>query len=192
MPSINPKKLLLPTRGVLLCMLAVTNALLIRQNLQMRTELNKFKPDTLQVGQTVPSFSAQGLNGEPLSVNYGAGEPTRVLLFLSVNCKYCHEQFPMWREIIKRADRNHFVVLALVSKSENKDKLEEYLRSVDCAELPVVKLPDNVRNSYKLSGTPTTLVISSNGKVEQMWYGKWNSDVIAVASTTFGLSFSTP
>jgi thiol-disulfide isomerase/thioredoxin len=174
----------------LLPALAIGNALLIRQNLKMRAELNKLLPIVLKSGESVPPFIAQGLNGETFSINYSANEPARVFLFFSPDCSYCHDQFPLWQKIIKHADRKKFSVIGLVADSQNKDRVNQYLRSVDCTELPVALIPEQVRRSYKLSMTPTTLIVYGNGKVRQNWSGKWGGEEMASASDTFGLSFT--
>jgi hypothetical protein len=175
----------------MLVLLAVVNVLLIRQNLQMRGRLDQLKPKTLQPGDQVPSFSAQGLHGEMINVDY-AGETRRVLLYFSATCPYCQEQFPYWRELLQRVNGNHFQVLGLVSESEDKTKLDEFLHSIGCESLHVAFVPNDLLRSYKLSMTPTTLVVLKEGKVEKAWAGRWNSEALAAASSTFGFSFSQP
>ena len=183
------KELVLITPWAMLIVLAVVNALLIRQNFQMRDRLDQLKPKILQPGDKVESFSAQGLHGEPINMNY-MGETKRVLLYFTPACPYCQEQFPYWQEILRRANGNHFQVLGIVSESEDKSKVDEYLRSVGCESMRVAFVPNSLLKSYKLSMTPTTLVIANEGKVENAWAGKWNSDSLAAASSTFGFSFS--
>jgi hypothetical protein len=92
------KKLVSIAPWAMLIVLAAVNALLIRQNLQMRARLDQLKPKTLQPGDKVESFSAQGLHGESINMNY-MGETKRVLLYFTPACPYCQEQFPYWQEI---------------------------------------------------------------------------------------------
>jgi peroxiredoxin len=187
----------LPTVGVwfMLLALAVANGLLIRQNLQLRTALNRYEPEALQPGDKLPSFSAKGLRDEPLQVNYNGRGPKRVLLYFTPPCPYCRQQFAYWREILDRTDRNRFEVIGLVADSEDKSKIEEYLRSVGCANdsstaLPVALIPEDVRRRYKLTATPITLVITNDGTVEEAWSGRWNAPALARANSIFGLDFS--
>lgn len=81
-------------------------------------------------------------------------------------------------------------MLGVVSESEDKTKLDEYLRSVGCEAMRVAFLPKKILNSYNLSMTPTTLIVANEGKVEKAWVGKWNSETAATASSFFGFSFS--
>lgn len=123
-----------PTVAVwlLLLALATANALLIRQNYQLRAALSRYEPETLWAGERLPSFSAKGLRGEPLEIHYAAKGPKRVLLYFTPSCPYCRGQFAYWREILQRAGSDHFEVIGLVAESEDKGRVEEYLRTVGC------------------------------------------------------------
>jgi hypothetical protein len=89
-----------------------------------------------------------------------------------------------------KADGNQFQVLGVIAESEDKTKIAEYLHSVGCESMRVALLPNEILRNFKLSMTPTTLVIASEGRVEKVWAGKWNSDIAAEARSTFGFSFS--
>ena len=88
--------------------LAVSNGLLLRQNLQLRNLLKKFEPDQLKAGDKLEPFSASGLNGEPIAIDFASGGPRRVLMFLSPNCPYCREQFSYWKKLIDTAPAKGF------------------------------------------------------------------------------------
>ena len=169
--------------------LAVLNILLVRQNLQMRSQLEKAQPKVLKPGDRVQSFSALGLQGEPININYTGEETKRVLLYFTPACPYCQEQFPYWKEILSRVNRNKFQVLGIVSESEDRTKVGEYLRSVGCESMRIAFVSGSVINNYKLSMSPTTVVIENNGSVEKTWIGKWDSDIAAEASSVLGFSF---
>ena len=173
-----------------LALLAIINALLIKQNLQMRAQLEKLRPQVLRVGDRVQPFSAQGLRGDIIVVNYTGKEVNRILLYFSPSCPYCLEQFAHWKEILDRINRNNFQVIGLVSESEDRAKVDEYLRSVGCESMRVAFIPDGVLNSYNLSMTPMTIVIANDGRVEKVWTGKWDSEALVAASSIFGFSFS--
>jgi peroxiredoxin len=171
--------------------LAASNVLLFKQNLQMRAELDKFNP-YLQKGDKVPGFSARGLHGESIQVSYTGAEKERVLLFLSPDCRYSREQFAYWQEILGRADRSRFEILGLVRDSEDKEKTINYIQSINLPNRPEQRLQiavasQSVLDGYKLSATPTTLVVSSKGEVENLWVGKWDSKIAADASAYFGV-----
>lgn len=170
----------------MLPLLAMSNALLLWQNKQLRAELERCKPNVLQKGDKVEAFSAMGLHNQIINVNYTGKEPTRVLLFFTASCPYCSEQFPYWKELLNKVNGNHFQIIGVVSESEDRAKLEEYLKSFGCDFLPVAILPKGVSKSYKLSITPTTLVIDNEATIQQVWIGKWNAADLAAAGSILG------
>ena len=194
-PTVMWKKLPTIIFWVMLVALAVANALLIRQNLQMRAALSKYEPPVLQPGEQVQPFSAPSLSGENIQVNYTGNGPNRVLMFFTPDCSYCREQFAYWREVLVHADINRFEVLGVATESEDKAKLDEYLRSVGCSPdsqkpLRTALIPNSLRRSYKLSSTPITLVVANDGSVENVWHGRWDSESLAAAASIFGMDFS--
>lgn len=179
--------------SVMLLSLAVSNVLLLRQNLQMRAALSEPTTDILRPGDRVPSFSAAGLHDARVEVNYTGAAPKRVLLYFTPGCRFCRQQFPYWRELITHADRNRFEVLGVAADTEDRAKLEDYLRSFGCGgdsqtPLRVALVSGAVRRAYKLSVTPITLLITNDGTVEKTWDGRWDTNALAEANSFFGLN----
>jgi peroxiredoxin len=175
---------------VMVAVISIINVLLIMQNFQMRAQLDKYKPNILQAGDKVRPFITRGLRGEFFTVDYTGTEPKRILFFFTPSCPYCQEQFAYWQEILNRVDQNQYQVLGVAAESEDETKLTEFLRSVNCESMNVALLPNSLLNAYKLSVTPTTLVIENNGKVEKVWAGSWKDDRVDDAGSYFGLQFS--
>lgn len=171
--------------------LAVSNSLLLRQNLQLRNLLKKFEPDQLKPGDKLEPFSASGLNGETVAIDFANGGPRRVLLFLSPNCPYCREQFTYWKKLIDMAPARGFQVVAVAMNSEDRANLAAYLNSMGCPSgsntFNVALIPEEVRQKYKFSITPTTLVISSDGKADAIWTGLLKPSDVEAASTILSL-----
>ena len=171
-------------------MLAVSNSLLLRQNLQLRNLLKKFEPDQLKPGDKLEPFSASGLNGETVVIDFLSGGPRRVLLFLSPTCPYCREQFSYWKKLIDIAPAKGFQVVAVAMNSENRANLAAYLNSMGCPTgsktFSVALIPEEVRQKYKFSITPTTLVISSDGKADAIWTGLLKPSDVEAASAMLG------
>jgi peroxiredoxin len=171
--------------------LSISNSLLLRQNLQLRNLLKKFEPDQLKAGDKLESFSALGLHGENIAIDFAGGAPRRVLLFLSPNCPYCREQFGYWKRIIDMAPVKGFEVVAVAMNSEDRSNLAAYLNSMGCPTesktFSVALIPEEVRQKYKLSITPTTLVVSSDGKADAVWNGVLKPSDVEAASAILGL-----
>jgi len=171
--------------------LAISNGLLLRQNLQLRNLLKKFEPDRLKPGDRLESFSAVDLNGETVAIDFVSGGPRRVLMFLSPNCPYCREQFSYWKKVIDLAPAKGFQVVAVAMNSEDRSKLAAYLISMGCPtgskSFSVALIPEEVRLRYKLSITPTTLVISGNGEADAVWNGLLKPSEVEATSAILGL-----
>ncbi len=165
--------------GILVVGLAIVNVLLIRQNAQMRNELSKQQPQKLEKGDVFQNFVAKDSNGNQININFSENSPKRFLLYFTPSCPYCKHQFPEWKELISQAKDKNIEVLGVMSENEDKKAIENYLNSFDCGidsstPLQVLFVPDETLRNYKLSLTPTTLLLSGNGIVEQSWIGKWN------------------
>jgi peroxiredoxin len=171
--------------------LAISNSLLLRQNLQLRSVLKKFEPDQLKPGDKLEPFNASGLNGESVAIDFASGGPRRVLMFLSPDCPYCREQFSYWKKLIDIAPAKGFQVVAVAMSSEDRSKLAAYLNAMGCPDgskaFSVALIPEEVRQKYKLSTTPTTVVISSDGKADAVWTGLLKPADVDAASAILGL-----
>lgn len=113
-----------------------------------------------------------------MRIDYSGEVPRRVSLFFTPSRPHCRAQFTYRREVLAKVDGNRFEVCGLASDSEDKNKVEEYLRSVGCgAESPtplnVAFASGDTLRSYKLTSTPTTLVVGNDGTVERSWSGRW-------------------
>jgi peroxiredoxin len=177
--------------------LAAANVLLIRQNFQLRAALSRYEPEAVQPGDKLPSFSAKGAADEPLYIAYDGRGPRRVFFYFTPTCPYCRQQFAHWQEVLSKADRERFEVWGLVSNAEDRGRMDEYLRSVGCGTdsatpLRVAYVAGDILRSYKLTSTPTTLVVANDGTVERSWLGKWNAQTVSNASVALGLNLQTP
>lgn len=188
----NGRKLFSLAPWVAVVVMAVLNVLLLRQNLQMRRMIDASKPAQLNVGEKVPPIIGRDLNGQPVSVTYTGIEGTRVLLYFTPSCGYCSEQFPYWRQVIKNAEPSKLEVIGILADTEDRSGVADYLRSVDCQDLPVILVPKSLFKDYKLVSTPTTLVIGSDGRVRRAWLGEWNPSMLAAAVAEFGFPISGP
>ena len=84
-----------------------------------------------------------------------------------------------------------FQVVAVAMNSEDRSKLAAYLNSMGCPTasktFSVALIPEEVRQKYKFSITPTTLIISSDGKADAVWNGVLKPPDVEAASEMLGL-----
>jgi peroxiredoxin len=178
---------------VLLGVMGVANILLVRQNLQLRRSIEGTRPERLAVGDKVPSFTAVGLSGESINVAYNSQEQDKLLFFFTPSCPFSRQQFPGWLDLVKRTDKRKVEVIGLAADAEDTVKLREYLHEVSSTHPPGITFPTaivskEVRRKYKLSETPLTLLIASDGTVKEVWAGKWDSKVLATVTKVIGVT----
>lgn len=162
--------------GIIILLLLV-NVLLLRQNSAMRSELERYQPPKLEVGDKVFGFAAKTLNDETVHLDFSKNANRRFFLYFTPTCQYCKQQFPKWKEIISQAKDKNIEVFGVVSETESKEAIEKYLESLDCGEnsktpLPILFVSNEILRNYKLNLTPTTILVSPDGIVEQSWIGK--------------------
>jgi peroxiredoxin len=191
------RKFFAVTPWVLIFVLAAVNTLLIKQNLETRAQLEvlqeKLNPASwsLHPGDMAQPFSASELNGEPYNVEYQKDARTRVFFFFNPHCPYCAQQIPYWRDVLNNIDANRFEVIGLTGDREDRQEVLNYVKEsgfLTAREpLRVVFISDNVLRSYKLASTPTTLLVSGDGRVENIWVGRWDTEIAASAGSALNV-----
>lgn len=167
----------------LILSLSIANILLITQNLRLRKQLNaagriEASASSLKRGETVTPFAGTDLNGQPYQVQYGKDGRKQLLLFFSPSCPYCVQQGPIWCDVLNRIDASRFNVVGIVGNREDKQEVSRHADLLGYFKtriaLPVVSVSDETLARYKLTATPTTLLIDGTGRVEYAWVGKWD------------------
>jgi peroxiredoxin len=168
----------------LILVLCVVNLLLIKQNLDLRKQLAAggrtidVTTNFLQPGDLVAPVTATDLDGRPYQLDYKKDGRQRLLLFFSPNCPYCREQSPLWRDLLDKVDSKRFTVIGVVNDREDKRLVSAHADGAGYFKtktpLPLVFFDSESLGSYKLSATPTTLLINDDGTVAHAWVGKWD------------------
>lgn len=90
-----------------------------------------------------------------------------LMLVLQKDCRFCTESAPFYRTLVSTAPAKAIKLLAVLPQEESVAR--EYLESMD------VQI-DDVRqlslSSLHVRGTPTLILVDSNGKVIKSWVGK--------------------
>ena len=104
-------------------------------------------------------------------VDWNTSKRTLVMA-LSTTCHFCTESAPFYQRLAQERDRNLNLRLIAVFPQKSQESLE-YLKGL------AVKV-DDVRQSelasLGVSGTPTLILLNSQGIVEDTWRGKLNED----------------
>jgi peroxiredoxin len=164
--------------------MGLINVLLIKQNLDLRRQLAaggrtlELTTNVLKPGDVVAAVTATDLNGRPYRLEYSQDRRHHLLLFFSPNCPYCEQQSPLWRDLLDTVDKNRFTVLGVVSITEDRRLVSAHAEGAGYFKtktpLPIVFFDNESLGRYKLTATPTTLLIDENGKVEHAWVGRWD------------------
>lgn len=178
---------------ILLGAMGVANLLLVGQNLRLRRSIEASRPERLAAGDKVPPFTAVGLDGEKIKVDYTSQGRDKLIFFFTPSCPYSRQQFPGWLDLAKRIDKKSIEVLGLASDAEDMVKLREYLSDMSLSHPPGVNfttaiITKDVRLKYKLSETPLTLHIANDGTVKEIWAGRLNSKLLT--SMTMAIGFT--
>lgn len=166
----------------LILVLCVVNLLLLKQNLDLRKRLAAggriidLTTNFLQPGDVVTPVTATDLEGHPYQLDYKKDGRQRLLLYFSPSCPYCRLQSPLWRDLLDKVDSQRFTVIGVVSDREDKQLVSAHADGAGYFKtktpLPLVFFDSESLGSYKLTATPTTLLINEDGRVEHAWVGK--------------------
>lgn len=124
----------------------------------------------LAAGASVPSVSAKTLDGETAIIPSG-GKPLVIFVFDPRCVADCLADRAMVLQLAKHgAERYRFVGIATSDTG-----LSEYL-SKNPMPFPVYRNPSVVTTlSYRMSGSPKTIVVSTEGKIERSWDGSFRN-----------------
>lgn len=171
--------------GGIIFALCVVNILLVKQNFGLRGQLaaltqNKVDAaaNSLKRGDVVPPVSGLDLAGRPYQLDYKEDKRRQMLLFISPSCAYCVQQALLWRDLLDTVDTTRVNVVGVVGDREDSRAVTAHAEELGYFKtkvaLPILIFDQESLTRYKLTATPTTLLISANGTVEHAWVGKWD------------------
>lgn len=167
----------------LIIALGILNILLLIQNLNLRRQLSsdgriEASASSLKPGELVIPITGTDLNGKPYQLQYVKDGRKQLLMFFSPSCPYCVQQAPIWRDVLNNIDSNRFNVVGIIGDRENKQEVTQHAEDLGYFKtkltLPVVSVSNEILTRYKLTATPTTLLIDDSGRVLHTWVGKWD------------------
>ncbi|MFY9622455.1 MAG: redoxin domain-containing protein [Pyrinomonadaceae bacterium] len=170
---------------ILIVGLVVTNALLIKQNRDLKAFIARDQPEILKPGQKLTSLAAKSLSDQRQVVDYGS-RPKTVLFVFSPQCTACERTVPHWRKIIEASVRNQYQVFG-VSLGDAVGS-SSFLASNGLKLETLIDIDAETRAAYKLSLSPLTIVIDNTGKVEKVWPGAFNRQSKQEVEEYFGIS----
>ncbi|HEV2828129.1 MAG TPA: hypothetical protein VGW76_11055 [Pyrinomonadaceae bacterium] len=102
------------------------------------------------------------------TIDYGHSKQT-LLIALNTNCSYCSESLPFYRKLVLANglsnDSLHIVAVF-------PNKAEEVARYAKENDLLLDTITDLELSRFKISGTPTMILVNDSGEVNDFWIGK--------------------
>jgi peroxiredoxin len=124
---------------------------------------------TLKQDDIVPSFSAQDVDGNNISLRYGPTQPHTLLLWFSPTCSACEENLYFWNDLYRdyNSDQVRFLGMCPGDSAQARTMMADYdLR------FPIVCLNDaSLVEKYKGNVLPQTVFISPEGAIRGVWPG---------------------
>lgn len=141
----------------------LTLALVRRLNASAAVDESPF--GGLKVGEQVPDFISETLDGEVVSKSKFAKKSV-VLLFISTECGPCRDILPSYEAISVQAKKSgvEFVIVSL----DDVKKTGRLIKELNIG-LPVLVAPrerNPFMKDYKISGTPSYYLIDKEGRLQ--------------------------
>lgn len=124
---------------------------------------------TLSKEEIVPSFAAQDINGNDVSVRYSPTEPHTMLFWFGPNCSSCQDNLAFWKHVYDKCNSERLRFLGMFVG--NPDEAREFV-SERGLEFPVIYANHpHIVESYKGNVLPQTILIDPEGAVRGTWPG---------------------
>jgi peroxiredoxin len=178
-------KLLLP---FLLAASVTANVFLGRQVVMQHQRLAAIdaRPG-IEIGQNVPALRLTSTRGETVTVDFGSVEVPTVLYILSQTCRWCDRNLASIQTLATNAGSRFRFVGVDVSRKEPKE-LAEYLRAKPLPFDVLAGLSDHQASQLRLRSTPTTIVVTPDGRVFKVWEGAYGGAAKRALEEYFGVS----
>ena len=130
------------------------------------------RPDTLSVGSRVPSFRAtDARTGSPVNISFRVDNRQFLFYAMSPACKWCEVNEASINALAMQTVKN----ITVVGLSITSDNISDYLLRTKYPFPVYTGLSDAVWRSYGITATPTSILTSSDGRVERIWEGAYVS-----------------
>lgn len=153
--------------SVIECVLAFSVTLNIVQGRQLA--IARDLPDERAiVGSRVAPLRGFDTQGAPMTVRYDSGNRPTILYYFNPECGWCKKNEVSVAALRRQtADRYRFIAVTATAAESvaERDALAELS--------PMWRANADQLRAYRLSGTPHTLVVSTDGLVLQSWPGAY-------------------
>jgi peroxiredoxin len=129
-----------------------------------------------QPGDVAPDFTLTTLDGETVSLSDYQGQPI-VLNFWASWCNACREEFPLFREQLRK-HAGEFVMLGVDNRDIEADA-RDFVRRQHADWPMAVDSSGDVYRAYGAQALPQTFFIRRDGTVSQRYYAEIDASEFA-------------
>jgi len=127
----------------------------------------------LKVNTSVPPIVAHDINGGNATVAYADSTLPTVLYVFTPQCRWCKKNIPNLKVLENSSGKTY----RLVGLSLTNTGLKQYVND-EHLQFPIYSDLDSATLAvYHLGGTPTTIVVSPQGKVKGVWSGAYQQGI---------------
>src|SRR5512143_444618 len=110
-----------------------------------------------------PDFSLKSFDGREITLSQLKGKVV-LLDFWATWCGPCKESIPHLIQLYKDYRENGFELVGMNVEKGDPETVRRFVTSMDIP-YPVVSAPQEVVNSYRVTGIPATFLIDKEGKI---------------------------
>ena len=177
-PSVQSDKRRIYTTSLVILLLSSKgiNVLLTRRISDLRAAIRMLKQEisaaaSLQKGKLFPSIQAQDVGGKPVSFDpLGDNKPT-ILYVFSPQCDWCTRNLDNIKALAEGTSEKY----KLMGLSTSINGLKDYVVEHGLG-FPVYAMQPSDRSRLR-TGTPRTLIMSTDGKIIENWFGAYGGEL---------------
>lgn len=174
----------LPIALALLAISAGLNVLSAHRISVLRAGLNAAESRAvLELGLAVPEIVGLDAAGSPAVLRYSDARVPTVLYVFTPQCGWCKKNIANLHALINQAGSRYRVVGVALTRQD----LDSYING-EGLRIPVYSnIRSDIRNVYRLGGTPETIVVSPESKVLRVWQGAYEPQIRAEIEQFLGV-----
>ncbi len=169
-------QLLATERVLAISMLIISvalNVFLAYQLRQARGEVTLYRENRkLTIGETAPVLSARDRNGNDVALDFVVDHVPTVLYLESTTCHWCQQNRANLEQLAAQSVGRYRLVRLVLEKADHLEPEIPENQNIRVLFQPTVES----RLTMDLTSTPTTVFISSDGKITKIWKGAYNQE----------------
>lgn len=112
----------------------------------------------LKVGDPVPVFSAEDIDGDLVSLSALKGNPV-ILRFWSTDCKYCRADTPVFNDYYNRY-KDKGLRIYYINTSQSENEVRQFIADLAVVFPVILDSGGGIAKSYNVKIQPMTIIIS--------------------------------